>query len=81
MQKNTTTKLMNDQQKTDALFKIWLNSGMTKTEFAKLCGWKNSSNLCRMLSGNVKTSYEHLEIACKAMGINFKVEIECTTMK
>lgn len=67
---------MEEQQKTDALFKIWLNSGMTKTEFAKLCGWKNSSNLCRMISGQVKTTYEHLEIACKVTNRNFKIEIK-----
>ena len=66
---------MDDKQKTDALFKIWLNSGMTKTEFAQRCGWKNSSNLCRMISGKVKTTYEHLEIACKVTNQYFKIII------
>ena len=67
---------MEDKQKTDTLFKIWLNSGMTKTEFAKLFGWKNSSNFCRMISGKVKTTYEHLEIACKVTNRNFNINIE-----
>lgn len=67
---------MEDKQKTDMLFKIWLNSGITKTEFAKLCGWKNSSNFCRMISGQVKTTYEHLEIACRVTNKKFNLNIE-----
>lgn len=72
---------MTQQEKTDLLFKLWLESGMTKAEFAKQCGWKNSSNFCRMISGQTKTTYEHIEKACEVLGLTFKIEIECTTMK
>ena len=67
---------MTDKEKTDLMFKIWLSSGMTKTEFAERLGCKNSSNLCRLISGKVKTTYEHLEKACKIMDINFNLKIE-----
>jgi len=67
---------MTGEQKRDILFKLWLNSGMTKTEFAIRCGWKNSSNFCSMISGRHRVTYEHLEIACKVENIKFKVEIE-----
>lgn len=67
---------MDDKQKTDILFKIWLDSGMTKSQFANRCGWKNSSSLCKLLSGNIKTTYEHLEIACKVTNRNFNINIE-----
>ena len=66
---------MTDQEKTNTLFKIWLDSGMTKTDFAQKCGWKSSSILCRLISGKIKTTYEHLEIACKITNRNFKIEI------
>ena len=69
------SETMTDQDKTNLLFKIWLNSGMTKTDFAIKCGWKNSSNFCRMVSGKSKTTYEHLEIACRVTNRNFKIEI------
>jgi hypothetical protein len=67
---------MTEQQKRDLMFKLWLNSGMTKTEFAIRCGWKNSSNFCGMISGRHRVTYEHLEKACKVLDINFKVEIQ-----
>jgi hypothetical protein len=67
---------MTEQQKRDLIFKLWLNSGMTKTEFAIRCGWKNSSNFCGMISGRHRVTYEHLERACKVLDINFKVEIQ-----
>jgi hypothetical protein len=67
---------MTGEQKRDILFKLWLNSGMTKTEFAVRCGWKNSSNFCGMISGRHRVTYEHLERACKVLDINFKVEIQ-----
>jgi hypothetical protein len=67
---------MTEQQKRDLMFKLWLNSGMTKTEFAIRCGWKNSSNFCGMISGRHRVTYEHLERACKVLDINFKVEIQ-----
>jgi len=67
---------MTEQQKRDLIFKLWLNSGMTKTEFAVRCGWKNSSNFCGMISGRHRVTYEHLEKACKVLDINFKVEIQ-----
>jgi hypothetical protein len=67
---------MTEQQKRDLIFKLWLNSGMTKTEFAIRCGWKNSSNFCGMISGRHRVTYEHLEKACKVLDINFKVEIQ-----
>lgn len=67
---------MTGEQKRDILFKIWLNSGLTKTEFAIRCGWKNSSSLCSMISGRHRVTYEHLETACKVENIKFKVEIE-----
>lgn len=72
-------KIMSDKEKTDLLYKIWYNSDLTKTEFAKKCGWKSSSHLCRMISGKVKTTYEHLEIACKVTNTNFKIEIKWQT--
>ena len=66
---------MTQQQKTDLLFKLWHQSGMTKTEFAERCGWKNSSNLCRMISGQIKTTYEHIEKVCEVLGLTFKIEV------
>lgn len=67
---------MTNQEKTNTLFKIWLDSGMTKTDFAIKCGWKNSSNFCRMVSGKSKTTYEHLEKACKVTNRKFNIKIE-----
>lgn len=67
---------MTNQEKTNALFKIWLDSGLTKTDFAQRCGWKSSSILCRLISGKIKTTYEHLEIACKVTNRNFNIKID-----
>lgn len=67
---------MTNEYKTNALYTIWYNSGMTKTEFAKRCGWKSSSILCRLISGKIKTTYEHLEIACKVTNRNFNIKID-----
>lgn len=67
---------MTEQQKRDLLFSIWLKSGMTKTDFAVKCGWKNSSNFCGMISGRHRVTYEHLEKACRVMNLNFNINIE-----
>lgn len=67
---------MTDKEKADLLFKIWISSDTTKTEFAQKCGWKSSSIFCKLISGKTKVTYEHLEKACKVMGIDFNLKIE-----
>jgi hypothetical protein len=42
---------------------------------AKKCGYANSSNLCRKISGMAETKYEDIESVCNALGYEFKITI------
>jgi hypothetical protein len=66
---------MTSKQKTDLLFQLWNDSGLRKTELAKKCGYANSSNLCRKISGMAETKYEDIESVCNALGYEFKITI------